>query len=96
MPELVTSIVAAKKNELDIAIGNVLGSNIFNALLILGAASALSPIAFVMDNMIDIIVLLIFSLITLVFCVTNQRLSRKEGIVMLLLYAIYLIYVCVR
>ena len=55
LPELVTSIVAARKNEVDMAVGNVIGSNIFNILLVLGVAGAISPIAFAMENMIDII-----------------------------------------
>ena len=96
LPELVTSIVAAKKNELDIAVGNVVGSNIFNILLILGVASAISPITILRENVIDIVIMLAFSLVTWVFCVTNQKLSKKEGVVMLLLYAVYLSYICVR
>ena len=96
LPELVTSIVAARKNELDMAVGNVVGSNVFNILFILGVASAISPIAFLRENIIDIAVLLTFSLVTWIFCVTNQKLSRKKGIVMLLLYASYLVYACVR
>ena len=51
LPELVTSIVAAKKNEVDMALGNVIGSNIFNILLVLGVAGAISPVAFVTENL---------------------------------------------
>ena len=56
LPELVTSIVAARKDEVDMALGNVIGSNIFNILLVLGVAAAISPITFSMQNIIDIIV----------------------------------------
>ena len=63
LPELVTSIVAARKNELDMAVGNVVGSNVFNILMVLGVAATISPITFLMENVIDIIVLLVFSLV---------------------------------
>ena len=96
LPELVTSIVAAKKNELDMAVGNVVGSNVFNILMVLGIAATVSPIAFLTENIIDIVVLLVFSLITWVLCVTQKKLSKKEGILMLVLYTIYLVYICIR
>lgn len=96
LPELVTSIAAAKKNELDMAIGNVVGSNVFNILMVLGMAAAVSPIAFLMENVIDIVVLLAFSLITWVFCVTKKKIGRKEGVAMLVMYAVYLVYICMR
>lgn len=96
LPELVTSIVAARKNELDMAVGNVVGSNVFNILMVLGVAATISPITFLMENVIDIIVLLVFSLITWVFCITKKEIGKKEGIIMLVLYAIYLVYICLR
>lgn len=96
LPELVTSIAAAKKNELDMAIGNVVGSNVFNILMVLGFAATVSPIAFLMENVIDIIVLLLFSLITWLFCVTKKKIGRGEGIAMLVMYTVYLVYICIR
>lgn len=96
LPELVTSIVAARKNELDMAIGNVVGSNVFNILMVLGIAASVSPIAFLTENVIDIIILLVFSLITWLFCVTKKQIGRMEGITMLVLYGIYLVYICIR
>ena len=96
LPELVTSVVAAKKGELDMAVGNVVGSNIFNILMILGVAAAISPITFLMENVIDIAILLAFSLITYLFCRTNKQLGKKEGAAMLGLYAAYMVYICVR
>ena len=96
LPELVTSIAAAKKNELDMAIGNVVGSNVFNILMVLGFAATVSPIAFLMENVIDIIVLLVFSLITWLFCVTKKKIGRGEGIAMLVMYTVYLVYICIR
>lgn len=96
LPELVTSIAAARKNELDMAVGNVVGSNVFNILMVLGMAATVSPIAFLMENVIDIVVLLAFSLITWVFCVTKKKIGRKEGVAMLVMYAVYLVYICMR
>lgn len=96
LPELVTSIVAARKNELDMAIGNVVGSNVFNILMVLGIAASVSPITFLTENVIDIIILLVFSLITWLFCVTKKKIGRVEGITMLVLYGIYLVYICIR
>lgn len=96
LPELVTSVVAAKKNEVDMALGNVIGSNIFNILLVLGVAAAISPIAFIMENIIDIVVLVVMSLIVWVFAWSKQKLVRGEGIVMLLMYAAYVVYICKR
>lgn len=96
LPELVTSVVAARKNELDMALGNVIGSNIFNILFVLGIAASISPIAFIMENVIDIVILIAMSLIVWVFAWTKQKLDKKEGIIMLLMYAVYLVYICIR
>ena len=96
LPELVTSIVAARKDEVDMALGNVIGSNIFNILLVLGVAAAISPVAFAWDNMIDIAVLIVISAITLIFAWTSKELNRREGIIMLILYAAYMVYICIR
>lgn len=96
LPELVTSVTAAKKNELDMAVGNVVGSNVFNILMILGVASTLSPIAFIMENVIDIGVLLGFSLLVWVFCATKKKLGRAEGALMLLAYCAYTVYIFLR
>ena len=96
LPELVTSVTAARKNELDMAVGNVVGSNVFNILMILGVASTLSPIGFIMENVIDIGVLLGFSVLVWVFCAARKKLGKPEGAVMLLAYAAYAVYICLR
>ncbi len=96
LPELVTSIVASRKNEVEMAVGNVLGSNIFNILLILGVAGTISPMTFIMENIIDIVILTAASLLIYLFSWTKERIDRKEGIVMLLMYASYLVYICIR
>lgn len=96
LPELVTSVVAAKKKEVDMALGNVIGSNIFNILLVLGVAAAISPMTFNMENVIDIIVLVAMSVLVLCFAWTKEKIVRWEGIVMLTLYAAYVGYICIR
>lgn len=96
LPELVTSVVAARKDEVDMALGNVIGSNIFNILFVLGIATAISPIAFVQENIIDILILVVMSLLVWIFAWTKKQLNRTEGIIMLLLYAAYVIYICNR
>ena len=96
LPELVTSIVAARKNEVDMAVGNAIGSNIFNILMVLGIAAAISPVAFLTENIIDIAVLIVFSVIGWIMAWTKRELNRKEGIIMLLLYAVYVVYICMR
>ena len=90
LPELVTSIVAARKNEVDMALGNVIGSNIFNILLVLGVAAAISPVKFLTDNIIDTVVLIAMSLVVLVFAWTSKMIDRREGATMLGMYAVYL------
>ncbi|WP_342718782.1 calcium/sodium antiporter [Hornefia porci] len=96
LPELVTSIQATRKGELDLAIGNVIGSNIFNILFILGVAAFLSPIAIVTANLVDMGVLIVVSLIVWGFCSTKKSLSRREGVFMLIMYTIYLVYIILR
>ena len=96
LPELVTSIVAARKDEVDMALGNVIGSNIFNILLILGVAAAISPITFLTENIIDIVILIVMSLVVWIFAWTSKEINRKEGIMMLLMYAAYMVYICIR
>lgn len=96
LPELVTSIVAARKNEVDMALGNAIGSNIFNILMVLGIASAISPIAFLTENLVDIAILMVFSVLVWIFAWTKKTLTKPEGAVMLLLYAAYVVYICMR
>ena len=96
LPELVTSIVAARKNEVDMALGKAIGSNIFNILMVLGIASAISPIAFLTENLVDIAILMVFSVLVWIFAWTKKKLTKPEGAVMLLLYAAYVVYICMR
>ena len=96
LPELVTSIVAAKKNEVDMALGNVIGSNIFNILLVLGVAGAISPVAFVTENLIDIAILVVMSVVVWIFAWSKKKLVNWHGAVMLVSYVAYLVYICIR
>lgn len=96
LPELVTSVVAARKNELDMALGNVIGSNIFNILFVLGIASAISPVSYTNENLIDSAVLIVMSMIVLIFCLPKKRLIRWNGAAMLALYACYTAYIFTR
>ena len=76
--------------------GNAIGSNIFNILMVLGIASSISPIAFMMENVIDIIILVIFSVIVWIMAKSKKMIDRKEGVIMLLLYLAYMVYIIVR
>lgn len=96
LPELVTSIVAARKNEIDMALGNVIGSNIFNILFVLGIAATISPIGFTSQNAIDTAFLIAASLLVLVFCIPKKRLVRAHGAVMTLLYFGFAVFLFVR
>lgn len=96
LPELVTSIVAARKNEVDMALGNVIGSNLFNILFVLGIAAAISPIVFITENIIDCCILIAMSILVWIFCWPEKRLNRWQGILMLTLYAAYVVYICIR
>lgn len=96
LPELVTSIVAAKKGEADMAIGNVIGSCIFNILLVLGIAGTISPMEVLLENMIDDIILIGMSIIVWIFAWSGKRISRLEGAALVAVYAVYMGYICVR
>ena len=96
LPELVTSIVAAKKKEVGLALGNAIGSNIFNILMILGIAGTISPIEVITENIIDIIILIVFSFIVWVIAMRKKSIKRGAGIFMVLCYLIYMVYICLR
>jgi cation:H+ antiporter len=90
LPELVTSVVAAWRNQLDVALGNIVGSNIFNVLGILGVTALVQPIAVpaeILDR--DLWVMLAATALMIVFTITGWRLSRIEGAIFLGLYAAY-------
>lgn len=96
LPELVTSVVAARKNEVDMAVGNAVGSNIFNILMVLGISSAISPVALIRENIIDIVFLMVFSVMVWIFAGTRKKIERKEGIIMVVVYLVYCAYIIAR
>lgn len=96
LPELVTSVVAAKKGENGMAAGNVVGSNIFNLLLILGVSSTIHPVEIMVASFVDLGMLLGVSLIAYAFIFTGKKVSRVEGGIMVLMYVVYTCYVIAR
>ena len=96
LPELVTSITAIRKGENDLALGNVLGSNLFNILFVLALSTSLTPTAVLNDNIIDLIFLVVASGIVYLFCLGKQKVSRLEGITMTGMYVFYTVYLLMR
>lgn len=92
MPELASSIVATMKKEYDIAIGNIIGSNIFNILGIIGISSVINPLSAMAISNIDLYVMLGVTLLLLPFFRSSYTLKRDEGIFMIVLYLMYLYY----
>ena len=98
LPELATSAVAAHKGKPDIAVGNVVGSNIFNIFFVLGVSAIIKPISFNSRSNFDIGVVILASLLLFTFMFTGQKRSidRWEGIVSLMLYGAYLVFQIIR
>lgn len=96
LPELVTSIVAAKKGDSGLALGNVVGSNIFNILFILGSASALTTINVAPELFIDTAILIAVTLLMYFLCRSKDKTSRGEGALCVLVYAAYMAYIILR
>ena len=96
LPELVTSMVASKKGENGLALGNVVGSNIFNILMVLAASAALKPISVSIFSAYDALCLVAASLVVYVLSRSKLQVSRGEGIVMLGMYAAYMVYIVIR
>lgn len=96
LPELVTSLVATKKGELDIAIGNVVGSNIFNMLLILGAASVINPMPVSFFALTDLVFVIAAMLTFIILTFKEKTLNKHQGIFLVLMYVVYIIYTIIR
>ncbi len=96
LPELVTSIMAARKGETGLAIGNVVGSNIFNLMLILGVSSTIHPFEVNAASVFDLGILIIVSVIVFAFANTKKKIIRWEGIVMILVYVADVVYAILR
>ena len=96
LPEFVTSAMATKKGELGIAIGNIIGSNIFNILLILGVASVINPMAVSMLALYDIMFMICTVVLFILLTVKNKAINRKNGFILVLVYIAYLIITIIR
>lgn len=96
LPELVTSVVAAKKGETDLAVGNVVGSNIFNILLILGVSSVISPIRLEVSAVYDTLILIVVSILVYITALTKREIKRGEGLLCVIAYAAFFVYVLMR
>lgn len=96
LPELVTSLVATKKGENDLAMGNVIGSNVFNLLGVLGLSATISPVAVSGVSVIDLILFIIFCLAVYLVTFAKNKIDRLPGILMVLTYAGYMTYAVLR
>ena len=96
LPELVTSIVAVRKGEIDMAIGNLVGTNIYNIFLMLGLASIINPIVISSFAFIDMIILAVVSLLVYLFIHIKKDINKVEGMIMIILYVAYFVYVVMR
>lgn len=92
LPELVTSVTAARKGNADIAIGNIVGSNVFNILFILGTTALITPIPFANKFIIDTVFAIIVGIVLWLCIFKKNKLTRGAGIIMLILEAFYLVY----
>ena len=94
LPELVTSVTAAKKGNVDIAIGNIVGSNIFNILFVIGTTALICAVPFQSKFMIDTTIAIISGIVLWLGTIKTKELRRPCGIIMLLIYAAYFVYLC--
>lgn len=98
LPELATSLVAAIKGKEQLALGNILGSNVFNAMMILGLSSVITPLSFASMTIVDIIALVLSAVLLLIWAYTGRknRIDRREGAAMLLCYVAYNVFLFSR
>lgn len=95
LPELVTSIVATRKGDSGLALGNAIGSNLFNILFILGFSAILSPLHVLNESIVDCVILLVSSIILFIFAKTKQQMTKIEGAICITLYLLYMIYLTI-
>ncbi|CEO11569.1 CaCA family Na /Ca antiporter [[Clostridium] sordellii] len=93
LPEFVTSVIAASKGESDIALGNVIGSNVFNILFILGLSSLISPIPVDPSLFFDIAIMILITIVTYLFSIRKKDVNKFESIILIAAYAIYMMLV---
>lgn len=96
LPELVTSIVATKKGESGLALGNAVGSNIFNILFILGFSAVVSPLTVLAESLVDGIIMVATGTLLYVFSKTKHEMDKMEGIICVLIYIAYTVFLFIR
>ncbi len=96
LPELVTSVMAAKKGENEIALGNVVGSNVFNTVFIVGLSGLVTPLRMNQDVIIDTWIVLGITVVMVIFAFTKGSISKKEGFILVLIYVLYITYIILR
>lgn len=96
LPELVTSIVAAGKGETAMAVGNVVGSNIFNLMFILGISSVISPVTVNLASIYDMIILILLSIFVYLIVIKKKMIGRASGMIMILLYVADVVFAALR
>ncbi|MGM0846707.1 MAG: calcium/sodium antiporter [Bacillota bacterium] len=96
LPELITSVTAAIKKESEIALGNIIGSNIFNILFVLGTTSAIHPLAVNSKISTDIGIMIFLTVILLLFSRTNFKIGKAEGIFLVIAYLVYMVFIIIR
>lgn len=96
LPEFATSVIAAKKGESDIAIGNVVGSNIFNILFVLGASATISNLQIQSMVFVDMLIMLLVTIIAYALSTTNRKINKLEGSILTITYIIYMAFIIIR
>lgn len=96
LPELVTSITAAIKKQSEIALGNIVGSNIFNILFVLGASSIISPLPVDPKIFIDVFLMILFTVVLFFFTKSEYRIAKSEGIILATAYIVYMVFIILR
>ena len=92
LPELVTSVTAAIKGKTDIAVGNIVGSNVFNILFVVGTSALITPVVYSSGFLIDSIAAIAAAVLLFICVIRRQKMGRLAGVVMLLGYAAYFVY----
>lgn len=96
LPELVTSVMASRHGENDLALGNVIGSNIMNIVLILGTVGTLAQVPISVEMLTDLAVLFVFTVVFIIMCLTKKSLNKKEGFILVSMYLAYMTFAIVR
>ncbi len=96
LPELVTSVVASRKGHSDLALGNAIGSNLFNILFIIGVSSFIHPLHVINETIVDCIILVVVSILMFIFARTQKEIDKKEGVILVACYIAFTIFLFIR